>query len=259
MGVFNSLNRSAARLLTATSQANIGNATTLSYKLRLRGDNFTEYGGADSGTLLEIGALDGTNANRKMLVSTHWTISDTFEVYGRHYGNAGAFLAEPLTNCGATSGGPVTSSAYYILYGVWDPAADSGNGQSLQILYDASGNVVGSAFYAQGGATLNNGAGMGRVRLLQGAPGAVDGLAIYSVALNGAARWSAPALDDIGLLAYWPLDTTTGSVSSNAVSGGEAFGTAGVENTDFQWLGGGSWTVGSVVDPDIIIYEFRAS
>ena len=210
----------------STAQASLGTATTLAFKLRVSGAflrsgpatpgfaNLLYTGGDTAGRLNAFINTDGANTNLYVLFPP------------------GGPIAQIIVATASIDPGTM-----YVVYGHLSPTG------CVAEIYEDDGTVIGSASGA--GATIpNNGAANGTVRLGQtsvnGAVGLVDGLAIYSATLAGAARYSEPAASDANILDLWFFEEGTGTTAANAVSGRAALGSA-------MWVGA-TWQVGGTWD-----------
>lgn len=104
---------------------------------------------------------------------------------------------------------------------------DHGNGYILEVYDPATGTQLGNMVpYTSFLSDLETGSGKGAVNVGDGsttwAATDIDGVAIYSSARSGAARYNAPSASDAGIVGLYTFDETSGTTSADAIAGGTA-------------------------------------
>lgn len=215
---------------SSVSQSNISSETTLlSWKIRFRGDMVTELATTFDGfgpRILAIGNAAGGQQKLWCQIQDWGSTTVRFEI--QPHAGSGTSVSLQLSRSSFSAG------SYYVLYG------QVGKTTQLEVsLYQSDGTHLGTATDAAIGADMVAG---GYITTGAASPngntGAVDGIAIYNVALSGSNRWSTPAATDTGIRAYWPFDEGTGTTVANAVSGGVSLDTF---SGTYAWLSGGTW------------------
>jgi len=135
----------------------------------------------------------------------------------------------------------LVATDFYTLYAEIDNAATPKRNVTL---YDDTGTALLTSADPGYSVNMSTAASNGAVTLGQSIRSAsptgialeVDGAAIYSARLTGAAKYQAPAATDANLLSMVTFDEGSGSTAANSVTGAQSF-----TLTNQTWVSGGTW------------------
>lgn len=205
----------------------------VAFKLRIRGDVFTNLRSWDSRTLFSID--DGTAANRKVEVTVERSDRGDVRVIASWSGGVvvqTAFM--PVTDFAPAS--------EYVIYAHFNNAASPQRELALLTATGAELQRV-TADYSAG--DLSTASGNAVIHVMKGlsnwsASGTIDGLAVYAFpgagVLSGAARAAPPSPSDAGIVSLVAFDDGAGATATNAVAGAPS-----LQLQSPQWSAGGTW------------------
>jgi hypothetical protein len=226
------------RFITGTARADAGSdsnlaaATALAIKVRFRGQVLLDLANGSFNQIGLVRVWDGTSAG-KLEVSLR-EAGGSFTVWMEHV------VATDSARSSGITRGTIVGSDFYTLY------CHAQNGASIQgecELYDSAGTLLGT----KTNVTYNWGAlptARGHLRIGAWASfisptDRLDGIAIYSAPLAGAARYSEPLPGDTNIIGLWRMTNTSGATVTADV--GTNMTMTGAEATDYAWETGGAW------------------
>lgn len=224
----------------------LGTAATIAVKIRLNGACLLAATAYNRRLIWEIGSLAGAVRAQVHYYHNPSPTPDRVDLQVRASDGANIEAGYDRT--------AIVSGDYYIIY------ANLGAAGMALVLFDAAGNIL--AQTSDAGTSLGNsnsangkisvGQGVNAAVITDSMVGRVDGIAVYSAALAGDARWSAPSSGDANLLSMVCFDEGTGTSANDVAAGGSDMTLSGA-----GWQAGGTWDGAVATSRNLILRRRR--